>query len=45
MARNERTSPRVAKIASKALKHPSTVTNAEIKKLAASALTQTRHKK
>jgi hypothetical protein len=40
MAANEKTSPAVAKIAAKALKSPTTLTSAEIKKLAASALTQ-----
>ncbi len=40
MAANEKTSAAVAKIASKGLKAPGTLTHAEIKKLAASALTQ-----
>ncbi|MFA5898452.1 MAG: hypothetical protein WC829_05005 [Hyphomicrobium sp.] len=40
MAANEKTSAAVAKIASKGLKDPKSLTNAEIKKLAASALTQ-----
>ena len=40
MAANEKTSPAVAKIAAKALKSPTALTSAEIKKLAASALTQ-----
>lgn len=40
MATNEKTSAAVAKIASKAMKDPASVTKAEIKKLAASALTQ-----
>jgi hypothetical protein len=40
MATNEKTSAAVAKIASKGLKNPSSLTGAEIKKLAASALTQ-----
>ncbi len=40
MAANEKTSAAVAKIASKALKSPSSLTPTEIKKLAASALTQ-----
>jgi hypothetical protein len=40
MAANEKTSAAVAKIASKALKAPGSLSNAEIKKLAASALTQ-----
>jgi hypothetical protein len=39
MANNEKTSP-IAKIASKGLKAPSTLTTAEIKKLAGSVLTQ-----
>jgi hypothetical protein len=37
---NEKTSAAVAKIASKGLKDPSSLSKAEIKKLAASALTQ-----
>lgn len=40
MAANEKTSAAVAKIASKGLKNPASLTSAEIKKLAASALTQ-----
>ena len=40
MARNEKTSKAIASIASKALKDPKSVTQAEIKKLAATALTQ-----
>jgi hypothetical protein len=40
MAANEKTSAAVARIASKAMKAPASLTNAEIKKLAASALTQ-----
>ncbi len=40
MAGNEKTSARVAKIASKALQNPSSVTQDEIQTLAASALTQ-----
>ncbi len=40
MAANEKTSAAVAKIAAKGLKDPAALTNAEIKKLAASALTQ-----
>jgi hypothetical protein len=40
MASNEKTSPEVAEIASKGLKDPAGLTNAEIRKLAASALTQ-----
>jgi hypothetical protein len=45
MAKNERTSPRVAKVASKGLRNPGSLTTKEIKELAASALTQTRDKK
>ena len=41
----ERTSPKVATLASKALKNPSSLTNKEIKTLAASALTQTPDRK
>ena len=44
MAKNEKTSKAVASIASKAMKDPKSVSNAEIKKLAASALTQTADK-
>jgi carnitine O-acetyltransferase len=40
MADNEKTSSKIAKIASKAMKAPSTLTNDEIKSLGASALTQ-----
>ncbi len=40
MAKDEKTSKAVASIASKAMKDPKSVTAAEIKKLAASALTQ-----
>ena len=40
MASNEKTSAAVAKIASKGLMNPASLTSAEIKKLAASALTQ-----
>jgi hypothetical protein len=40
MAANEKTSPAIAKLASKAMKAPSTLTTLEIKKLAASVLTQ-----
>lgn len=40
MAANEKTSAAVAKIAAKAMKAPGTLTTTEIKKLAASALTQ-----
>lgn len=40
MADNERTSARVAQIASKALQSPGSITQDEIQTLAASALTQ-----
>jgi hypothetical protein len=40
MASDEKTSAEVAKIASKGLKDPAGLTNAEIRRLAASALTQ-----
>ena len=40
MAQDEKTSARVAQIASKALQNPSSVTQDEIQTLAASALTQ-----
>ncbi|MBU2581636.1 MAG: hypothetical protein KJ622_07955 [Alphaproteobacteria bacterium] len=40
MAKDEKTSAAVASIASKAMKDPKSVSPAEIKKLAASALTQ-----
>jgi carnitine O-acetyltransferase len=40
MANSEKTSSRVGKVASKALRDPSSATNREIKTLAASALTQ-----
>jgi hypothetical protein len=40
MARDEKTSKAIASIASRALKDPKSVTQAEIKKLAATALTQ-----
>ena len=40
MAKNEKTSSRIAKIASKALKDPTSLTKSEIKSLACSALTQ-----
>jgi len=40
MAKNEKTSPRMARIASKAMRAPSTLTNSEIKSLGASNLTQ-----
>lgn len=44
MAKNEKTSSKVATIASKGLKKPSSLTNKEIKTLAATALTQTKDK-
>ena len=40
MAENEKTSARVAQIASKALQNPNSISQDEIKTLAASALTQ-----
>jgi hypothetical protein len=40
MAINEKTSSRVAKIASKGLKDPSSLTKAEIRAVSAAALTQ-----
>jgi hypothetical protein len=40
MAQNEKTSTRVAAIASKALQNPSSLSPQEIKELAASVLTQ-----
>lgn len=45
MAKNEKTSPSVAKIASKGLKKPGSLTNTEIKKVSGSALTQAADKK
>jgi hypothetical protein len=45
MAKNEKTSKAIATIASKALKNPSSITKAEIKKIAASVLTQAPDKK
>ena len=45
MAKNEKTSPEIAKIAGKGLKDPGSLTKTQIKKLAASALTQTPDKK
>lgn len=45
MAKNERTGKSVASIASKALKSPGSVTKPEIKRIAASALTQAPNKK
>lgn len=41
MARNEKTSPRVSTIASKAMRDPASLTPDEIKALGASLLTQT----
>lgn len=41
MAKNEKTTSRVSKIASKGLKSPGSLTNKEIKSIAATALTQT----
>lgn len=45
MAKDEKTSKNIASLASKALKNPSSLTSAEIKKLAGSALTQAPDKK
>jgi hypothetical protein len=45
MPKNEKTSPKVGKIASKGLRAPSTLTTKQIKTLAASALTQRPDKK
>lgn len=45
MAKNEKTSTKVASIAAKALKNPGSVTKPEIRKIAASALTQRPDKK
>jgi hypothetical protein len=44
MAKNEKTSSRVATIASKALQSPGSVTKSQIKTIAASALTQSADK-
>ena len=43
MGKNEKTGSKVGHIASKVLHNPSSLTNKEIKSLAASALTQRRH--
>jgi hypothetical protein len=40
MAKNEKTSPAVARLASRAMQAPSTLTTKQIKTLAASVLTQ-----
>jgi hypothetical protein len=45
MAKNEKTSGKVAKIASQGLKAPSTLTSKQIKTLSGSVLTQTSDKK
>jgi hypothetical protein len=45
MAKNEKTGSKVASIASKALKNPSSVTKTEIKSMAGSVLTQSPDKK
>jgi hypothetical protein len=45
MAKNEKTSKSVASLASKLLKNPSSATPSQIKKVAASALTQRPNKK
>jgi hypothetical protein len=44
MAKNEKTSKAIASIASKGLKNPEKLTKAEIKKVCATALTQTADK-
>ncbi|WP_428406851.1 hypothetical protein [Hyphococcus sp.] len=45
MAKNEKTSKEIAKIAAKGLKDPASLTKTEIKKLSGSALTQAPDKK
>jgi hypothetical protein len=45
MAKNEKTGSKTASIASKGLKNPSSLTNKEIKSIAAAALTQAPDKK
>jgi hypothetical protein len=45
MAKNEKTSPKVASIASKGLKNPASLTNKQIKTVSAAALTQAPDKK
>jgi hypothetical protein len=45
LAKNEKTSAKVAPVASKGLKTPKALTPAETKKVSASALTQTANKK
>jgi len=45
MPKNEKTSKKISKIASKGLKYPGSLSRTEIKKLAGSALTQTPDKK
>ena len=45
MAKNEKTSMAIAAIAARLMKHPEYATNTEIKKLAASCLTQVADKK
>lgn len=45
MGKNEKTSSKVASIASQGLKKPGSLTNKEIKTIAASVLTQTPDKK
>ena len=45
MAKNEKTSSKAASIASKGLKNPGSLTNKEIKTIAATALTQAPDKK
>lgn len=45
MGKNEKTSSKVASIASKGLKNPSSLTNKQIKTISASVLTQASDKK
>ena len=45
MAKNEKTSPKVASIASKGLKNPGSLTNKQIKTVSGAALTQAPDKK
>jgi hypothetical protein len=45
MAKNEKTSAKIASISSKGLRNPSSLTNKEIKSVCATGLTQTADKK
>lgn len=45
MAKNEKTSPKVASVASKGLKNPKSLASKQIKSVSAAALTQTADKK